>query len=1376
MIYITLLSCILKSIAKDCSLFPSDYTKIVGKENEIIVQDISEYFSQVKYNDIVTLTDQNSKVTLVPPINLKATKETIPNVNKLLSYSVLTTNQGQWINKFQLLAIRNQDEQVLAWTEKIVAGTQQRYPTFDKTVLLGKTDQIICQSSTILDISHLITDCYQVNGEEPQTYFYLISEKDDQKQLIQNVYPYEKNQQRYIVSTQNYIYRITLKTNNNPAIIELFTYDLANKDIKLQKTINQELIQKYVNITQYSFDMVDAKISPADQIAILDKTGNVFLLKYYPSNDTFQFSQQGRLLGESISFDYQFNNNEFAIVQKHSIIQSYRTYVSTDDLSNSKIHYSNNFIFLTSPTQIIAFDKYLQIIQIVQGDFSNVMTDQIQNDLLVFTNANVRHYLSRSKYQIQYHNNDQGITGNAKLILNACQVTIEYQTVSINSVDLQLVSKGNIKDSPFYTEQIFAYDSLTRPRQLVSGPKQKISFQKKTKENALGGGNLTYIAVTGDFSEKYTNKNLSLTDLIFLQTISMAQSFDQPFSIITQNKEKELTIYFCNNLQAEICQQQYKTKLNFEITKENTVIQYQNYQFTFITILNEKTLFHYKFLSNNYINKTITLKDDDQIKSIDSIYLSYQYLLIFSKAAKAIGVYNYQIVDFLYIINSEKLSQFGFLNWDPQKLFSTDFSQLLFVVNGQEQNQLLILNLTRTDFSFGYEMAISQSQDIRVINFFERFAILQQQAQGKFTFQVYNRQDPTNIYLEKTPSFYNYQIESIESFFWAPYNNLLHVKAKSEFKSVILSYVVELTDHNSLYCVQDWDKANQFVTATQDNVFQFNKENVWIYYIQRYPQLQYSVIFDDNTFIQDQDYTIVYSNEQLLLVNRKFRLVNNQLSVKIKKDKLNIKTNLTSNQEHNYIQDMGTDWYSGEVAQFELMIPQFKDRKAEIINPFEVVKPYYLNNSMNAIDFSTNYIFVLKHDSYVLISKKTNEVVVTEKITADYSCGDVIASFDSQVLIQCVKDKLQYVGGIQCENTNCKIGSSWLQINGDIISGYIDTENIFIIQKQEILAYSKNILDLSKAQNYGKVSVTDLDNFQYGLTIQKIKKNHYHVYCTDHNYALIVLEYSIKQNQIQRTNKITFDLYDFLNQDFFVPKDTIYSCIKTINVVTTDVSYKADFILFGTQGPHYGIHIEFSCSTDQCNLIQKKIVFVLQGYGSFSILGYIFSTVRIVNNFIQVSYTDSAQMRLVQAIYQLPKVQSTNSAVTFFAALKPTFYFGSYQVQQELYSYENQLYYITNSEHIEQLSLYKINPSPKLLLDGKFDISMGNIVVRNDFSMDSIPITIRGPGGNDDDHDNTTTSGHTGVWVTLGILGGCLILGTGYYCYKRNKTKVDTLI
>ncbi|CAD8151259.1 unnamed protein product [Paramecium pentaurelia] len=1377
MIYITLLSCILQSIAKDCSLFPSDYTKIVGKENEIIVQDLSLYFSNVKYNDIITLTDQYNKLTLLPPINLKTTIQMAPNVNKLISYSVLTNSQSQWINKFQLLAIRNQDEQFLTWTEKIVAGTQQRYPTFDKTFTIGKTDEVICQSSAILDISHLIIDCYQVNDQEPQTYFYMISEKDAQQQLkIENVYPYEKDQQRYIISTEKYIYRITLKTNNNPSIIELFSYDLQNNEIKLEQTINQELIQQYVNITQYQFDMVDAKISPSDEIAILDKTGNVFLLNYYSSNNTWQFYQQGYQLGESISFDYQFKNQEFAILQKQSIKQRNQIYESQEDLSNSKLHYTNNFLFLTSQTQMIAFDKYLYLIQIVPGDFSNVMTDQIQNDFLSFTNTNINNYLSHSKYRIQYHNNEQGITGNSKLILNACQVTIEYQTVPMNSVDLLQVSKGNIQDSPFFTERIFFSEFNISPRQLVSGPKQKISFTKDVQDNVQGGGNLTYIGVSGDISGKYANKNLSLTDLIFVQTVSMAQSFDQPYAIITQNKQKQLTIYYCSTIQTDQCQKSYQVQLDFEITQQNTLIQYYYYEFTFITLLNQRSLFYYKFMSSYYSNRTITFTDDDQIKTIDSIYLNQQYLLLFSKAAKTIGVYNYQNVDFLYLINTDKLSQLGFLNWDPQRLFSNDFNQLLFVINGQEQNQLLMLNLTRTDFSLGHIMSISQSQDIRVINFYERFAILQQQDKGKFTFQIYNREDPTNIYLEKTPSFYNYQIESIDSFFWVPYNNLLHVKAKSEFKSVILSYIVELTDHNSLYCVQDWDPANQFVTATQNTIFQFNKENIWVYYIQRYPQLQYSVSFDDNTFISNLDYVICYSNEQILLLKRNFRLVNTYIDLKIKQDKLNITTNLTSNQEHNYIQDMGSDWFQGEVTKFELFIPQFKDQKAEIINPIEVVKPYYQNETKNAVDFGTNYIFVLKNESYLLISKKTNEVVVTEKITKDYICEDIISSFDQQVLIQCYKDKIQYVGGIQCENTNCKIGSSWLQINDEIISGYIDTENIFIILRQVILAYSKNLLDLSKAQNYGKITVDDLDNYQYGLTISKIKNNHYHVYCTDYNYAFIVLEYSIKNDQIQRTNKITFNLFDFINQEFYILKETIFSCLRTINTQITDTSFKADFIIFATVGPHYGMHIEFSCAADQCNLQSKKIVFVLQGYGSFNILGYIFSTVKIVNNFIQVSYTDSARMKLVQTIYQLPKVQSTHSAVIFFAALRPAFYYYKYETQEELYSYDNQLYYLTNSEKLNSLSLYKINSSPQLLIDGKFDRSTGYIRVANDFSFDQIPITIRGPGSDDNDHPNSDTSSHTGLWVTLGILGGCLIIGTGYYCYKKKKTKVETLI
>lgn len=112
-----------------------------------------------------------------------------------------------------------------------------------------------------------------------------------------------------------------------------------------------------------------------------------------------------------------------------------------------------------------------------------------------------------------------------------------------------------------------------------------------------------------------------------------------------------------------------------------------------------------------------------------------------------------------------------------------------------------MLNITNTDFSLGFNMKISKSKDTRIINFYNRFAILKQYENGAYTFDIYNRQDATNVYLEKTPSFYDYKIDNLNSFFWVSYNNLLHVKAKSEFKSVILTYIVELTDHNSLFCV-----------------------------------------------------------------------------------------------------------------------------------------------------------------------------------------------------------------------------------------------------------------------------------------------------------------------------------------------------------------------------------------------------------------------------------------------------------------------------------------------------------------------------------------------------------------------------------------------
>ena len=55
---ILIFSIFFSSLAKDCSKYPKDYTKIVSKEGEIIMKEVSEFFKEnLLSNDTITLTD-----------------------------------------------------------------------------------------------------------------------------------------------------------------------------------------------------------------------------------------------------------------------------------------------------------------------------------------------------------------------------------------------------------------------------------------------------------------------------------------------------------------------------------------------------------------------------------------------------------------------------------------------------------------------------------------------------------------------------------------------------------------------------------------------------------------------------------------------------------------------------------------------------------------------------------------------------------------------------------------------------------------------------------------------------------------------------------------------------------------------------------------------------------------------------------------------------------------------------------------------------------------------------------------------------------------------------------------------------------------------
>jgi hypothetical protein len=78
---------------------------------------------------------------------------------------------------------------------------------------------------------------------------------------------------------------------------------------------------------------------------------------------------------------------------------------------------------------------------------------------------------------------------------------------------------------------------------------------------------------------------------------------------------------------------------------------------------------------------------------------------------------------------------------------------------------------------------------------------------------------------------------------------------------------------------------------------------------------------------------------------------------------------------------------------------------------------------------------------------------------------------------------------------------------------------------------------------------------------------------------------------------------------------------------------------------------------------------------------------------------------------------------------------------------------------------YKISTSPKLLLDGDIDSETVTITASNDYSTSSISLSIVTP---DKPNDKVIWP-----WILVGVLSGCLLIGSIMYVYYKRKAQVE---
>jgi hypothetical protein len=95
------------------------------------------------------------------------------------------------------------------------------------------------------------------------------------------------------------------------------------------------------------------------------------------------------------------------------------------------------------------------------------------------------------------------------------------------------------------------------------------------------------------------------------------------------------------------------------------------------------------------------------------------------------------------------------------------------------------------------------------------------------------------------------------------------------------------------------------------------------------------------------------------------------------------------------------------------------------------------------VDLNDEYLFILKNDTYLVISKSNNEETAYK--LENLICGDILGNSEGLVLLKCSEGTHPYVVGVQCKGKECIQGTTWMKETEKIYKTYIDGEILFLI-------------------------------------------------------------------------------------------------------------------------------------------------------------------------------------------------------------------------------------------------------------------------------------------------------------------------------------------
>ncbi|CAD8115155.1 unnamed protein product [Paramecium sonneborni] len=1332
------------AIALQCTLFGEDFLKIVGQKDENLHFPIMTAFQDWSEFSEYELIDSNKKTQLIKPIEyLDSGPIDITTQDfKIIQFHGVRPRENFWLNQYGILRIMNNQYQLI-YSFHQWHSNEDRIPKFDMQIDIGSIDDIKCFDFVWMTSDSLLIDCFNINNEDEKNYFYFI-EFDEQiiitTKLI-NFYPYS-DQERSLYLQNQYLYRVTKKNlNNNQNQVEIFQFNFETLQINLITTINSQFFIDQ-NFTQ--------KYKDYDKMEILD-------FKYDFSNVInllFAYDRWTLIIFENkfkiYSFDFEFNSKHHILIGE-SFLYNSRYDDSRLNFSfnttNYKAYYTKDFINLVSSESIIQIVGN-KINFIKKGDFSRVLIDSSNNVIISIQENRILRFLNLDNVQLLYHpvdDHDLEIY-QAQVNYKGCSLNIEYQTIASDSQQLIQVRKDeSIFLKPFFASSIYQINYFNS---IIQGPKISISIldeSERVQEN-FHLSQPQKIAITGE----------SIEDQIFLEILEFRKSDENiiKFMLITQDKSLLLTFQVCQSLNFQFdCSKANQIQLDFQLTKNNTSITFQVNNFYILNLISSEKL---SFLQLDLLYFQIEGKifPLDKEQEIDQLgYFSHNLILCSSKQEV---IYIYHLVNNMILQNTFSSRDYQFIK--PTKIFYQQFQESSKKINSfflfNKEDQLLVYIYVSFDIRYILnQIQLIDVEDVKILFLKNKIALVQQKKDFQCEILIYNVQNQYNIFLEKSIPLYQNKIDNLQSVATSINHDALYIKSQNK----ILIYLVNSPRHNSLFqdIIVDQDVTDLF--AIQDHLIFIQKEKLIIYSVHTKLFFSYTIKMQEDIFIQSQKSLIQYSNDvDKLILKEIFRFINMNTQLQIFQENFQIETKFNDEIQFNTIQDMGSNWYSGQVISFELL-NENPIKKIHLIQPINQSQLIFYNNSRQVEDFDENKLFALSDYTYSLIDKTSGYLIKEfQFLDQSFLCSQILFFQDQNYIVSCIKNTEVMIYGIICKNEECQ-NSQGLLMNGSLTKVYLFEKTMFCIGQTFMLSFElqTSILEIDKSILLGQIII---DSALFSNTMLKVKSNHYQLYQLTFFGQLVIREFKINDQELIEFNVIDNNIQQYLNKDYYIDN-------QLVEIIILQTSFQNDlfqgsFIFFAKQGAHFGMKYNFTCLEIGCKIEDQDVFLIIQGYEDFQLLEKNSPKIKLKDDLLLILYQDWQSNSKFLAAYRIAKIYNKNLPVKFFGTIQ---FKDQYQrIENQLISYKQNKkeYILFNNYNYTILTLYEVNQSPRLVFKGIMKKSVQQIQIQNHFQSELLMFNI--------EIDQVEKS-YLWLWILLGVIGGLSLIGIGIYLFKKKR-------